>query len=73
MLARKKKRISILYQETYPLNDYLYFRDSLMAFAVFFQQRLLKRANILHLKTAIAFHHQPYRFGLLVLAGKVYL
>jgi hypothetical protein len=57
--SAKKKRISILYQDTYPLNDYLYFKASVMGLVVFLEQRLLKRANILHLKTAVAFHHQP--------------
>ena len=71
MLAPKTKWISIPFRILIHSTIYLHFGDNVMGFAVFLEQRLLKRANILHLKAAIAFHHQPYRFGLLVLPGKV--
>ncbi len=71
MLAQKTKRISI------PFSGYLSAQRFIcileMSFAVFFEQHLLQCTNILHLKTSIAFDDQLYWFGLLVLAGKVYL
>ena len=74
MLARKTKRISIPFSGYLSAQRfYLNFGDNVMGLAFFRTARLLQCANVLHLKAAIAFNYQPYWFGLLVLAGKVYL